>query len=108
MTIGIPYVILYLEIRRDSMYIIYDLNKRVYRDFIGEDKSKLWLEFVKYMSERGNHETGFTVVEITEQEHRLIKEWFKEEYLMVSVDSFIIDRLKGRDWDRLNKGNGER
>ena len=89
------------------MYIIYDLKKRVYRDFIGEDKSKLWLEFVKYMSERGNHETGFTVVEITEQEHRLIKEWFKEEHLMVSVDSFIIDRLKGRDWFRLNKENGE-
>lgn len=77
------------------MYIIYDIKKKLYRNFIGEDETELWLRFVKYMSDKGIHDAyGFTTVKITEQEHRLIEKWFEEEHLMNSVDEFIINQLK--------------
>ena len=72
-------------------YIVYDKKKDVYRNFMGKNKEAVRRRFERYLNERNIVDEDWEVVEITIKEHRLIKLWFEEEYLLVSVDKTIVD-----------------
>ena len=72
-------------------YIVYDKKKDVYRNFMGKNKEAVRRRFERYLSERNIVDEDWEVVEITIKEHRLIKLWFEEEHLLVSVDKTIVD-----------------
>lgn len=72
-------------------YIVYDKKRDVYRDFMGKSKEAVRKRFERYLNERNTVGEDWEVVEITMKEHRLIKLWFEEEHLLVSVDKMIID-----------------
>ena len=72
-------------------YIVYDKKRDVYRDFMGKNKEAVRRRFERYLNERNIVDEDWEVVEITIKEHRLIKLWFEEEHLLVSVDKMIID-----------------
>lgn len=72
-------------------YIVYDKKKDVYRNFMGKNKEAVRRRFERYLNERNIVDEDWEVVEITIKEHRLIKLWFEEEHLLVSVDKTIVD-----------------
>ena len=72
-------------------YIVYDKKKDVYRNFMGKNKEAVRRRFERYLNERNIIDEDWEVVEITIKEHRLIKLWFEEEHLLVSVDKTIVD-----------------
>lgn len=72
-------------------YIVYDKKKDVYRDFMGKSKEAVRRRFERYLNERNIVDEDWEVVEITIKEYRLIKLWFEEEHLLVSVDKMIVD-----------------
>lgn len=73
-------------------YIIFDKEEKLYGDIIGYNKDLVWEHFIDYAEKKGIDEDKYEVVEIAKEEVKVISEWFEKEYLMATVDKFIVDK----------------
>lgn len=73
-------------------YIIFDKESKSYGDIINHNEEVVRREFNSYASSRDIDKSNYEVVQITAEELIIISEWFRKEYLMTTVDKFIVDR----------------
>lgn len=73
-------------------YIIFDKENESYGDIIKHNEEEVWREFSEYAISKDIDKINYEVIQITKEELSVISEWFREEYLMATVDKFIVDR----------------
>lgn len=73
-------------------YIIYNKENKSYGDFYGNSEKEVWTQFEYYAKSKEVDRSRYEVVNITGRELNIIIDWFEKEYLMATVDKFIVDR----------------